>query len=148
MGSENTSRPLWHEGTVDANGEHLLLTFREGAADDDLPVALLALGPKLTIMVQFLITSTSGDDQAGHILAELRQELDTYLAGEFPLEVWDQAKYSCAASPNADSRIHWHVRFDWERDPHASAKMELDQIFVLVRLWLRRRRWMSRTEQR
>ena len=102
--SENTSRPLWHEGNVDANGEHILLTYGDGAVDNDLPVALVALGPKLTITVQFLITSTAGDDQAGNILAEVRQELDTYLAGEFPLEVWDEAKYHCVVSPNPSSR--------------------------------------------
>ena len=120
--SENTSRPLWHEGAVDRNGEHILLTYGDGAVDNDLPVALVALGPRLTITVQFLITSTSGDDQAGHILAELRQELDTYLAGEFPLEIWDEAKYRCVVSPNLDSKIHWRIRFDWGKDAHASAK--------------------------
>ena len=122
MESENTSRPLWHEGTVNADGEHILLTYGEGVADNDLPVALIALGPKLTITVQFLITSTAGDDQAGHILAELRQDLDTYLAGEFPLVVWDEAKYHCVVSPNPSSKIHWHYRFDWDKDPHASAR--------------------------
>ena len=122
MEVENTSGPLWHEGTVDAAGEHILLTYGDGVVDNDLPVALVALGPKLTITVQFLIAATGGDDRAGHILAELRQELDTYLAGEFPLEIWDEAKYRCVVSPNLDSKIRWHFRFDWEKDPHASAK--------------------------
>ena len=122
MDTEKSSGRLWHEGTVDANGEHILLTYGEGVVDNGLPIALVALGPRLTFTVQFLITSTAGDDQAGHILAELRQELDTYLAGEFPLEVWDEAKYFCAVPPNPGSKIHWSYRFDWEKDPHASAK--------------------------
>ena len=122
MDAEKRSSRLWHEGTVDANGEDILLTCGEGVADNDLPVALVALGPWLTFTVQFPITATGGDDRASDILAELRQELDTYLAGEFPLEVWDEAKYHCAVSPNLDSRIHWRYRFEWEEERHASAR--------------------------
>ena len=122
MDAENTSRPLWHEGAVDADGEHILLTYGDGVVDNDLPVALIALGPKLTITVKFLIAATGGDDRAGIILPELRQELDTYFAGEFPLEVWDQAKYSCAVPPNPNSKIHWSYRLDWDKDLHASAR--------------------------
>ena len=111
MDAEKTSSPLWHEGTVDANGEHLLLTYGEGVPDNDLPVALVALGPKLTITVQFLIAATGGDERAGNILSELRQELDTCLAGENALVAWDEGKYHCTISPNLDSKIHWCYSF-------------------------------------
>lgn len=122
MNAEKSSSRLWHEGLVDRDSEHILLTYGEGDADNDLPVALIALGPNLTITVQFLITATGGDDPAGHVLAEVCQELDTYLAGEFPLEVWDQAKYYCAVSPNPNSKIHWSYRLDWDQEPYASAR--------------------------
>jgi hypothetical protein len=120
--AEKKPGPLWREGPVDRNSEHIQLTYRGGDPDSDLPVALIALGPKLTITVEFLIKSVGGNDRVSNILTELRQELDTYLAGEFQLEIWDEAKYHCAVSPSPGCRIHWSYRFDWEKDPHASAK--------------------------
>ena len=140
MESENTSRPLWHEGTVDANGEHLLLTYGAAGSDQDLPVAMVALGPKLTITVQFLIAATGGDDRAGRILADVCQELDTYLTGEFPLVVWDEAKYHCVMSPNPEFQDSLALSFRLGKRPACIGKMELDQVIVLAQLRLGRRR--------
>jgi hypothetical protein len=122
MDPKQTSGPLWHEGTVDTDREHLLLMYGEGDVDNDLPVALVGLGPRLDVTVQFLIAATGGDDRTVNILSELRQELDTYLTGDYPLEVWDDAKYRCMLPPNPSSKIHWRFCLDWDKDAHASAK--------------------------
>jgi hypothetical protein len=118
METEKALRPLWHEGEVDTNREYILLTYGDDPPEGGLRVALVARGPKSTFTVQFLITPTEGDERTRGILAELRQELDTYLIGEYPLEVWDEAKYRCTITSGPDSTIHWNYAPQGDSEAH------------------------------
>jgi hypothetical protein len=109
---------LWHEGAVDTNGEHILLTYGDDPPEGGLRVALVARAPKLTFRVQFLITATEGDERTSSILRELRQELDNQLIGEHPLMVWDEAKYRCAITGGPDSTIHWNYAPQGDSEDH------------------------------
>lgn len=118
MNTERMLTPLWQEGTVDTNREYILLTYGDDPPEEGLRVALVARGPKLTFAVQFLITATEGDERTSIILREVRQELDTQLVGEYPLVVWDEAKYRCAITGGPEFTIHWHWAPQGDSEEH------------------------------
>jgi hypothetical protein len=119
METKQRSIRLWNEGPVDRASEHMLLNYGEATAGGEwLPVVLIARDRGLTFKVQFLISPTEGNEQAGEILQELRQELDTYLIGEYPLEVWDEAKYRCAITSGPGTTIHWNYFPEGDDEPH------------------------------
>jgi hypothetical protein len=104
----NNRRPvyLWKEGVVDLTKEHIQLFYGE-YDEKALPVARVAPGTDRTFHVQFLDLPNLKGVERSEIMAEVRKELDFYLAELEKSDPWEYAKYHCTTASNVYGSVHW-----------------------------------------
>jgi hypothetical protein len=98
----DTAVPLWswHEGAVDEQADHLLLTY----ASLDLPVALVAPPVDRAFPVRFIASAPEADATPRDAV---RRDLDFYLLEVGGPDPWGYAIYHCGTMANAYSDVRW-----------------------------------------
>ncbi|MBI4333278.1 MAG: tetratricopeptide repeat protein [Chloroflexi bacterium] len=95
--------PEWHEGSVDAEKEHIRLFWKENTS----PLALVAPAGKGSFVVQFLPVPQSLAGEKDAAVRGVRKELDFYLVGKGEKDPWAYARYHCGTAANLYSDVHW-----------------------------------------
>ena len=107
-------KPAWVEGAVDRRAEHISVCYGE----DQRAVALVAQSAKRTFTVQFLLKSRRTDARRESILAQVRQELTSYLHDIVGPDAWSFVQYHCTTPANRRSIVHWR----WHPKPEPAAR--------------------------
>ena len=115
--------PAWIEGPVNRRGAHISVCYGE----DQRAVALIARSPNRTFIVQFLLKPRRLDARREMILAQVRQELTSYLRDIVGPDAWTFAQYHCTTPANRRSIVHW--RWHPKAEPKArNAAAALDGV--------------------